>query len=197
MEGLEVWSCWSEGPRCARVGEIGVRGSHDPPSPALNRSAAARVVAHTAPQSGRRISAPRARTPRGAPIGGPALPSCRRVRILCERDPLCPVPSPLHAAMRPLPLALAKILQRWGRVCPQPSPSLGCPSAFFLLADRLDTGANWRVLALSQAHNRSRERGASEPPGRAPGGAAAQKSREKKGRVSGTLELRFKKAVLH
>ena len=24
MEGLEVWSCWSEGPRCARVGEIWV-----------------------------------------------------------------------------------------------------------------------------------------------------------------------------
>ena len=25
-----------------------------------------------------------------------------------------------------------------------------------LTADRLDTGANWRVLVLSQAHNRSR-----------------------------------------
>ena len=110
-----------------------------PPCPALNRSAAARVVAHTAPQSGRRISAPRARTPRGAPIGGPALPSCRRVRILCERDPLCPVPSPLHAAMRPLPLALAKILQRWGRVCPQPSPSLGCPFYLFIYTGQVGT----------------------------------------------------------
>ena len=43
---------------------------------------------------------------RGAQIGRPALPSCRRVRILCERDPLCPVPSPLRAAMRPPPSLL-------------------------------------------------------------------------------------------
>ena len=46
----------------------------------------------------------------GAQIGRSALPSCRRVCILwlCERDPLCPVPSPLRAAMRPSPLAFAK-----------------------------------------------------------------------------------------
>jgi len=34
-------------------------------------------------------------------------------------------------------------------------PSLPCCLFFFFLF-RLDTGANWRVLALSQAHHRSR-----------------------------------------
>ena len=33
-------------------------------------------------------------------------------------------------------------------------PSFGVSVVF--IADRLDTGANWRVLVLSQAHNRSR-----------------------------------------
>ena len=70
-----------------------------------------------------------------------------------ERSPVAvPVPSPLRAAMRPLPLALAKILQRWGRVCPQPSPSLGCPfylfytrfTRFLLRYDEFETGGELR-----------------------------------------------------
>ena len=67
----------------------------------------------------------------GAQIGRPALPSCRRVRILCERDPLWQCPCPALSAPRcALPPRFCKILQRWGRVCPRPSPSLGC--AFYL-----------------------------------------------------------------
>jgi len=59
----------------------------------LPRSAAARQ----APQMSDQMDSARERGVRGgAQIGRPALPSCRRVCILCERDPLCPVPSPVR-----------------------------------------------------------------------------------------------------
>ena len=70
----------------------------------------------------------------GAQIGGPALPSCRRVRVSYVREIPCACLCPaLLREPRPLPLAFAKILQSgWGRVCLRPSPSLGCPYSFFL-----------------------------------------------------------------
>ena len=42
---------------------------------------------------------------------------------------LCPALSTRRCA---LPPPFCKILQRWGRVCPRPSPSLGCPFYLFI-----------------------------------------------------------------
>ena len=116
--------CGGRAARAAR--ELAARGGRGPsvrllrgytlarasgPSPfslALTRSAAARVEA---PQmSGQMNSARERGIRRGAQIGPPALPSCRRVRILCERDPLwqCPCPAPSPRRDAPSPLAFAK-----------------------------------------------------------------------------------------
>ena len=62
-------------------------------------------------------------------IGRPALPSCRRVHILCERDPLCPVPSPLRAAMRPPP-SLLQNPAKVGTCLSSTQPQLGMSVVF-------------------------------------------------------------------
>ena len=45
---------------------------------------------------------------------------------------MCPA---LSARRCTLPPRFCKILQRWGRVCPRPSPSLGCPLYLFIYLD--------------------------------------------------------------
>ena len=59
--------------------------------------------------------------------------SCRRVHTLYAREIPCALCPALSARRCALPPRFCKILQRWGRVCPRPSPSLGCPCSIYLL----------------------------------------------------------------
>merc|ERR1712071_202750 len=81
--------------------------------------------------SGQMVSA-RERGVRGGStnIGRPACPRAAECISYAREIPcaLCPALSARRCA---LPPRFCKILQRWGRVCPRPSPSLGCPLYLF------------------------------------------------------------------
>jgi len=82
-------------------------------------------------------------------VDGRTLPSWSSAQLACSRS----------GSAERFPRknsSLGSCSRRWGP-CPSPTPCLVCPFYLFIyLADRLDTGASWRVLALSQAHHWSR-----------------------------------------